>query len=231
MIPGVTMNFSGLPAGPNAAQLHHAPAHQFAITVSGKSTSKPPTEPAHLETGDMAFLEDYTGKGHKTLEEGARQRFPARPRRLRRQSPGPRRIDQFFAKEIARNEVTNSLAAMGAVRAGILSALLNWCSRTRVAARWPAEARDTSIGFADPGDAHRSAGSRGADWPRTSVGSRTRRISPYPISCVTVGNRAIIHLEGAATRLKRSRGPQPHSASIRGRVAGEITRIRLAWAK
>ncbi len=36
MIPGVTMNFSGLSAGEGAALLHHAPAHQFAITVSGK---------------------------------------------------------------------------------------------------------------------------------------------------------------------------------------------------
>ena len=72
MIPGVTMNFSGLPAGPNAAQLHHAPAHQFAITVSGKiDVEASDGTKAHLEVGDMAFLEDTTGKGHKTLEEGA----------------------------------------------------------------------------------------------------------------------------------------------------------------
>ena len=30
---------------------------------------------AHLATGDMAFLEDTTGKGHKTIEEGASSVF------------------------------------------------------------------------------------------------------------------------------------------------------------
>jgi len=72
MIPGVTMNFSGLPAGEGAAQLHHAPAHQFAVTVSGKiDVEASDGTKAHLDVGDMAFLEDTTGKGHKTLEEGA----------------------------------------------------------------------------------------------------------------------------------------------------------------
>jgi hypothetical protein len=72
MIPGVTINFSGLPAGPNAAQLHHSPAHQFAVTVSGKiDVEASDGTKAHLDVGDMAFLEDTPGKGHKPLEEGA----------------------------------------------------------------------------------------------------------------------------------------------------------------
>jgi hypothetical protein len=72
MIPGVTINFSGLPAGEGAAQLHHAPTRQFAITVSGKiDVEASDGTRAHLAVGDMAFLEDTTGKGHKTLEEGA----------------------------------------------------------------------------------------------------------------------------------------------------------------
>ena len=72
MIPGVTMNFSGLPAPEGAALLHLAPARQFAITVSGKiDVEASDGTKAHLEIGDMAFLEDTTGKGHKTLEEGA----------------------------------------------------------------------------------------------------------------------------------------------------------------
>jgi len=55
-----------------AALLHHAPARQFAITVSGKiDVEASDGTKAHLEVGDMAFLEDTTGKGHKTLEEGA----------------------------------------------------------------------------------------------------------------------------------------------------------------
>ncbi len=72
MIPGVTINFSGLPAPEGAAQLHHSPAHQFAVTVSGKiDVEASDGTKAHLDVGDMAFLEDTTGKGHKTLEEGA----------------------------------------------------------------------------------------------------------------------------------------------------------------
>ncbi len=72
MVPGVTINFSGLPAGPNSAQLHNSPAHQFAVTVSGKiDVEASDGTKGHLEVGDMAFLEDTAGKGHKTLEEGA----------------------------------------------------------------------------------------------------------------------------------------------------------------
>lgn len=72
MIPGMTMNFSGLPAPEGAALLHHAPARQFAVTVSGQiDVEASDGTKAHLNVGDMAFLEDTTGKGHKTLEEGA----------------------------------------------------------------------------------------------------------------------------------------------------------------
>jgi hypothetical protein len=75
-IPGVTMNFSGTPAGPNAKNFHNSPAHQFAVTVSGKiDVEASDGSKAHLETGDMFFLEDTKGKGHKTLEEGASSIF------------------------------------------------------------------------------------------------------------------------------------------------------------
>ena len=30
---------------------------------------------AHLRTGDMSFVEDVTGKGHRTLEKGAQSVF------------------------------------------------------------------------------------------------------------------------------------------------------------
>ncbi len=76
MIPGATVNFSGLAAPETAALLHHAPARQFAITVSGKiDVEASDGSKAHLEVGDMSFLEDTTGKGHKTLESGAGSLF------------------------------------------------------------------------------------------------------------------------------------------------------------
>ena len=76
MISGLTMNFSGTPAGPNAKKLHNTPARQFAITVSGKiDVEASDGSRAHLDVGDMAFLEDTTGKGHKTFEEGAASVF------------------------------------------------------------------------------------------------------------------------------------------------------------
>ncbi len=76
MISGVTMNFSGLPATERARLLHNAPARQFAVTVSGKiDVEASDGTKAHLDAGDMAFLEDTTGKGHKTFEEGASSVF------------------------------------------------------------------------------------------------------------------------------------------------------------
>jgi hypothetical protein len=92
MIPGATLNFSGLPAGAGAVQLHHAPAHQFAITVSGKlDVEASDGTKAHLDVGDMAFLEDTVGKGHKTFEEGAGSVFVRVP-------------DSFDVKAWARGE-------------------------------------------------------------------------------------------------------------------------------
>jgi hypothetical protein len=76
MVPGVTINFSGLPGRGGPALLHNAPARQFAITVSGAiDVEASDGTKAHLATGDMAFLEDTTGKGHRTLEEGASSVF------------------------------------------------------------------------------------------------------------------------------------------------------------
>ncbi len=92
MIPGATLNFSGLPAGAGAVLLHHAPAHQFAITVSGKlDVEASDGTKAHLDVGDMAFLEDTAGKGHKTFEEGAGSVFVRVP-------------DSFDVKAWARGE-------------------------------------------------------------------------------------------------------------------------------
>jgi hypothetical protein len=76
MVPGVTINFSGLPGRGGPPLLHNAPARQFAITVSGAiDVEASDGTKAHLATGDMAFLEDTTGKGHKTIEEGASSVF------------------------------------------------------------------------------------------------------------------------------------------------------------
>jgi len=76
MIQGVMMNFSGLPAPAGAPLLHHTPARQFAVTVSGKiDVEVSDGTKAHLDVGDMAFLEDTAGKGHKTMEEGASSIF------------------------------------------------------------------------------------------------------------------------------------------------------------
>jgi hypothetical protein len=72
MIPGITMNFSGTAAPDTAKLLHNAPARQFAVTVSGQiDVEASDGKKVHLNVGDMAFLEDVKGKGHKTLEEGA----------------------------------------------------------------------------------------------------------------------------------------------------------------
>lgn len=77
IIAGLTMNFSGTPAGPNAKNLHRGPARQFAITVSGKiDVEASDGSKAHLDVGDMAFLEDTSGKGHRTFEEGAASVLP-----------------------------------------------------------------------------------------------------------------------------------------------------------
>jgi len=79
-IPGITMNFSGVvtgPGGPRAgAQLHNTGARQFAITVFGEiDVEASDGTRAHLRTGDMSFIEDVTGKGHRTFEEGSQSVF------------------------------------------------------------------------------------------------------------------------------------------------------------
>ncbi len=76
LIPGVTVSFTGLPAGANAVLLHNAGIRQLAVTVSGKiDVEASDGTKVHLDVGDMAFLEDTTGKGHKTWEEGASSVF------------------------------------------------------------------------------------------------------------------------------------------------------------
>ena len=79
-IPGITMNFSGVvtdPGGPGrGAQLHNTGARQFAITVFGQiDVEASDGTRAHLRTGDMSFIEDVTGKGHRTFEEGSQSVF------------------------------------------------------------------------------------------------------------------------------------------------------------
>jgi hypothetical protein len=70
------VNFSGLPAGEGAVKLHNAPARQLAVTVAGKiDVEASDGTKVHLDTGDMAFLEDTTGKGHSTHEAGASSLF------------------------------------------------------------------------------------------------------------------------------------------------------------
>lgn len=75
-IPGITMNFSGTPVGNGVPAFHNVGGRQFAVTVSGKiDVEASDGSKAHLEVGDMFFLEDTTGKGHKTQEAGAASIF------------------------------------------------------------------------------------------------------------------------------------------------------------
>ena len=79
-IPGIVMNFSGVvtgPAGPRGGeQLHNTGVRQFAITVFGQiDVEASDGTRAHLRTGDMSFIEDVTGKGHRTFETGSQSVF------------------------------------------------------------------------------------------------------------------------------------------------------------
>ena len=79
-IPGITLNFPGVVTGPvgpgRGAQLHNTGARQFAITVFGQiDVEASDGTRAHLRTGDMSFIEDVTGKGHRTFEEGSQSVF------------------------------------------------------------------------------------------------------------------------------------------------------------
>jgi hypothetical protein len=74
------MNFAGVATGPGepgrGVQRHNTGARQFAITVFGQiDVEASDGTRAHLRTGDMSFIEDVTGKGHRTFEEGSQSVF------------------------------------------------------------------------------------------------------------------------------------------------------------
>ena len=79
-IPGIVLNFSGVVTGPGGPrggeQLHNTSVRQFAITVFGAiDVEASDGTRAHLRTGDMSFIEDVTGKGHRTFETGSQSVF------------------------------------------------------------------------------------------------------------------------------------------------------------
>jgi len=79
-IPGIVMNFSGVVTGPGGPrggeQLHNTRVRQFAVTVYGEiNVEASDGTRAHLRTGDMSFIEDVMGKGHKTFETGSQSVF------------------------------------------------------------------------------------------------------------------------------------------------------------
>ncbi len=79
-IPGIVMNFSGVVTAPGeprgGEQLHNTRVRQFAITVYGEiNVEASDGTRAHLRTGDMSFIEDVTGKGHRTFETGSQSVF------------------------------------------------------------------------------------------------------------------------------------------------------------
>jgi hydroxyethylthiazole kinase-like sugar kinase family protein len=76
LIPGVTVNFTGVAVPGAGARQHTSPARQLAITVTGElDVVAGDGTKAHLNVGDMTFLEDLTGQGHRTLEKGAASVF------------------------------------------------------------------------------------------------------------------------------------------------------------
>ena len=79
-ISGIVLNFSGVVTGPGGPrggeQLHNTRLRQFAITVYGEiDVEASDGTRAHLRTGDMSFIEDVTGKGHRTFETGSQSVF------------------------------------------------------------------------------------------------------------------------------------------------------------
>ena len=79
-IPGIVMNFSGVVTAPGGTrggeQIHNTRVRQFAITVYGEiNVEASDGTRAHLRTGDMSFIEDVTGKGHRTFETGSQSVF------------------------------------------------------------------------------------------------------------------------------------------------------------
>ena len=77
LIPGVVMNFSGNTPPRTVARNCTTPgARQFAVTVYGEiDVETSDGSKAHLRTGDMSFIEDVTGKGHRTIEKGSQSVF------------------------------------------------------------------------------------------------------------------------------------------------------------
>ncbi len=76
LVPGVVMNFSGNTPPTGGENLHNTGARQFAITVYGQiDVETSDGSKAHLRTGDMSFVEDVTGKGHRTIEKGSQSVF------------------------------------------------------------------------------------------------------------------------------------------------------------
>ena len=79
-ISSIVMNFSGVVTGPGGQrggeQLHNTRVGQFAITVYGEIDVEASNGTrAHLRTGDMSFIEDVAGKGHRTFETGSQSVF------------------------------------------------------------------------------------------------------------------------------------------------------------
>jgi hypothetical protein len=75
-IPGAVMNYSGNTPPAGSEKLHNTSNRQFAITVYGQiDVETSDGTKAHLRTGDMSFVEDITGKGHRTLEKGSQSVF------------------------------------------------------------------------------------------------------------------------------------------------------------
>ena len=76
LIPGAVMNYSGNTPPTGSEKLHNTSNRQFAITVYGQiDVEASDGTKAHLRTGDMSFVEDVTGKGHKTIEKGSQSVF------------------------------------------------------------------------------------------------------------------------------------------------------------
>jgi len=76
LIPGAVMNFSGNTPPAGGEKLHNTGSRQFAITVYGQiDVETSDGSKAHLRTGDMSFVEDVTGKGHRTIEQGSQSVF------------------------------------------------------------------------------------------------------------------------------------------------------------
>jgi len=76
LIPGVVVNYAGNTPPAGGEKLHNTSARQFAITVYGQiDVETSDGTKAHLRTGDMSFVEDVTGKGHRTMEKGSQSVF------------------------------------------------------------------------------------------------------------------------------------------------------------